>query len=40
METEVELKYEIKEPKLIKEFLSDGEVKITKNLIDKYYGKN
>lgn len=37
MEAEVELKYEIRESKLIEKFLSDGEVKSTKNSVDKYY---
>jgi predicted adenylyl cyclase CyaB len=37
MEAEVELKYEIRELKLIEKFLSDGEVKSTKNSVDKYY---
>ena len=37
MEAEVELKYEIRELKLIERFLSDGEVKSTKNSVDKYY---
>jgi predicted adenylyl cyclase CyaB len=37
MEAEVELKYEIRESKLIEKFLSNGEVKSTKNSVDKYY---
>lgn len=37
METEVELKYKIREPKLIEKFFSDSESKSVKNLVDKYY---
>ena len=37
MKTEVELKYKIREPKLVEKFFSNDKIKSAKNSIDKYY---
>ncbi len=37
MKTEVELKYKIKEPKLVEKFFSNDKIEDTKKSVDKYY---